>query len=318
MTRPTVAAALLCLTTLAGHPRAAAAQAPPDLQPILDEFYPADRLKPLTAAERQSCSAQLDTPGGGPAVLLAGYTNRSAGALRLLRRSEGEAYRVAFDSPESWVLPGARCAIRLRDVDFDGQPEVFVYFQGVRASSGWIFKWDGAALRNLTPTETVEGRVSSLLLDPQLYDLDHQGALEVIAARIVERPAAGVRSKSPAFVYGLTESGYAVQSSLLAVAAYRADVDPRSNLRAFRLLEDSTGPYRLRVVNGDRFGKHRVTGAIIQINELPVLEPRDLTGAMAFASATVPPLNVQNHITATLSGPADGTLLVLVEDSTKR
>ena len=250
--------------------------------------------------------------------MLAGYTNRFAGALRLLRRSDGGAYRVSFDNPDSWVLPGARCAIRLRDVDFDGQPEVFVYFQGVRASSGWIFKWDGAALRNLTPTETIEGRLSSLLLDPQLYDLDHQGALEVIASRIVERPAAGVRSKNPAFVYGLTESGYAVQSSLLAVAAYRADVDPRSNLRAFRLLEDSAGPYRLRVVNGDRFGKHRVTGATIQVNEVPVLEPRDLTGATAFASVTVPPLNVQNHVTATLSGPADGTLLVLVEDSTKR
>ena len=311
-------AALLCLVVAVLVFRLPARAQGPDIQPVLDEFYPADRLKPLTAAERQSCSAQLDTSGGGPPVLLAGYTNRSAGALRLLRRSEGGAYRVAFDSPDSWLLPGARCAIRLRDVDFDGRPEVFVYFQGVRASSGWIFKWDGAALRNLTPTETIEGRVSSLLLDPQLYDLDHQGALEVIAARIVERPAAGVRSKNPAFVYGLTESGYTVQSSLLAVAAYRADVDPRSNLRAFRLLEDSTGPYRLRVVNGDRFGMHRVSGATIQINELPVLEPRDLTGAMAFASVTIPPLSVQNHITATLSGPADGTLLVLVEDSTKR
>src|SRR5687767_1453744 len=305
--RPVIAAVVV-MAALAALPQSSASQTS-DLQASVDEFYPVDRLKPLTAAERQSCFAQLDASGGGPPLLLAGYTNRSAGALRLLRRAEGGQYRVAFDSPDSWVLPGARCAIRLRDVDFDGQPEVFVYFQGVRASSGWIFKWDGAALRNLTPTETIEGRVSSLLLDPQLYDLDHQGALEVIAARIVERPAAGVRSKNPGFVYGLTESGYVVQSSLLAVAAYRADVDPRSNLRAFRLLEDSTGPYRLRVVNGDRFGKHRVSGATIQVNELPVLEPRDLTGDMAFASVTVPPLSVQNHITATLSGPADGTLL---------
>ena len=131
------------------------------------------------------------------------------------------------------------------------------------------------------------------------------------------RPPASDR-RNPAFVYGLTEAGYAVQGSLLAVAAYRADVDPRSNLRAFRLLEDSAGPYRLRVVNGDRFGKHRVTGATIQVNEVPVLEPRDLTGAMAFASVNVPPLNVQNHVTATLSGPADGMLLVLIEDGTKR
>jgi hypothetical protein len=215
-------------------------------------------------------------------------------------------------------MPGGRCAIRLRDVDFDGQPEAFVSFQGVRASTGWIFKWDGTTLRNLTPTESVQGRVSSLLLDPALYDLDHQGPLELIAARTVERQVPGTRSSSPAYVYGLTEAGFAVQGSVIAVIGYRADVDARSNLRSFRLIEDSAAPYRLRVVNGDRFGKRRVTGATIQVNEVPVLEPRDLSDAMAFASVTIPQLAVQNHVTATLTGPADGTLLVVIEDSTKR
>ena len=75
--------------------------------------------------------------------------------------------------------------------------------------------------------------------------------------------------------------GYTVQGSVIAVIGYRADVDARSNLRSFRLIEDSAAPYRLRVVNGDRFGKHRVTGATIQVNEVPVLEPRDLSDAMA-------------------------------------
>lgn len=291
----------------------------PDLQAAVDQFYPVERLKPQTAAERQSCSATLGTAApGGPGVVLAGYTNRSAGALRLLRRIDAGTYEVAFDSPDAWLMPGARCVIRLRDVDFDGEPEALVYFQGVRASSGWIFRWDGTSLRNLTPTESADNRVSSLLLDPQLYDLDHRGPLEVIASRIVERQVPGTRSRNPAFVYGLTETGYAVQGSLIAVAAYRADVDARSNLRSFRLLEDSTGPYRLRVVNGDRFGKRRVSGATIQINEVSVLEPRDLSGEMATASVGIPPLAVQNHMTATLTGPSDGTLLVLIEDATKR
>ena len=283
----------------------------PDLQPALDEFYPADRLKPATAADRQSCSAQLGAPGGGPArVLLAAYTTRTAGALRLLRRTEGGPYQVAFDSPDGWAMPGGRCAIRLRDVDFDGQPEAFVSFQSVRASTGWIFKWDGTTLRNLTPTESIEGRVSSLLLDPPSTTSTTRAPLELIAARTVERQVPGTRSSSPAFVYGLTEAGFAVQGSVIAVIGYRADVDARSNLRSFRLIEDSAAPYRLRVVNGDRFGKRRVTGATIQVNEVPVLEPRDLSDAMAFASVTIPQLAVQNHVTATLTGPADGTLLV--------
>jgi hypothetical protein len=225
---------------------------------------------------------------------------------------------VAFDRPEAWSMPGSRCVIRLRDLDFDGQPEALVYFQGVRASSGWIFKWDGTSLRNLTPTDSSDGRTSSLLLDPQLYDLDHSGPLEVIASRIVERQIPGTRSRNPAYVYGLTEAGYTVRGSLLAVIPYRADVDSRSNLRSFRLLEDSTAPYRLRVVNGDRFGRHRVAGATIRINEVAVLEPRDLTDAMASVALALPSLTVQNHVTAALTGPPDGTLLVLVEDATTR
>lgn len=289
-----------------------------DLQPVLDQFYPADRLKPLTGAERQSCSAQLPGAADQPPAILAGYTTRAIGALRLLRRNGAGTFEVAFDSPDNWTMPGSRCGIRLRDVDLDGQAEVFVNFQGTRASAGWVFKWDGTTLRNLTPTESVDGRVSSLLLDPALYDLDHQGPLELIAARAVERQVPGTRSRYPAYVYGLTDAGFAVQGSVVAVVGYRADVDPRSNLRSFRLIEDSAGPYRLRVVNGDRFGNHRVTGATILVNEVPVLEPRDLTGTMAFASVTIPALAVQNHVTATLTGPPDGTLLVLIEDSTKR
>ena len=311
-------AAPLCLALLIASCLPARAQGP-DLQPTVDEFYPADRLKPATAADRQSCSVTLGAAGTSqPAAVLAAYTTRTAGTLRLLRRSDAGTFQVAFDSPDTWVMPGGRCVIRLRDVDFDGQPEAFVSFQGVRASTAWIFKWDGTSLRNLTPTESLEGRVSSLLLDPQLYDLDHAGPLEVIASRVVERQTPGGRSRAPAFVYGLTEAGYTVQGSLVAVIPYRADVDARSNLRSFRLLEDSAAPYRLRLVNGDRFGRHRVTGASIQINEVQVLEPRDLSDAMPFASVTIPPLAVQNHVTASLTGPADATLLVLIEDSTKR
>jgi hypothetical protein len=312
-----VVAAILGMTALAAPAPPAAAQ-PPDLQPILDRFYPVDRLKPLTAAERQYCSAELATGDGRPTAILAGYTTRANGALRLLRRTAAGTLDVAFDSPEAWSMPGSRCVIRLRDLDFDGQPEALVYFQGVRASSGWIFKWDGTSLRNLTPTDSSDGRTSSLLLDPQLYDLDHSGPLEVIASRIVERQIPGTRSRNPAYVYGLTEAGYTVRGSLLAVIPYRADVDSRSNLRSFRLLEDSTAPYRLRVVNGDRFGRHRVAGATIRINEVAVLEPRDLTDAMASAALALPSLTVQNHVTAALTGPPDGTLLVLVEDATTR
>ena len=304
---------LICLLAVAGADGQSL-----DLQALVDPFYPADRLKPITAAERQSCSAVLSGTAGNPAAVIAGYTTRSNGAIRVLQRTEQGAFAVTFDNPEPWALLGSRCTIRLRDVDFDDRPEVFVSFQGVRAAGGWIFKWDGTSLTNLTPVRTVDGRVSSLLMDPAVYDLDHRGPLEVIAGREVERLGPGVRSRNPAFVYRLGPSGFEVDGSLLVVAAYRADVDPRSNSRSFRLLEDAAGPFKLRIVNGDRAGNHRVTGVTVTVNELPVVEPRDMTAATEFASAPVPSLAVQNHVTATLVGPPDATLLVLLEDSVDR
>ncbi len=289
-----------------------------DLPALVDPFYPTDRLEPVTTAERQSCGAVLSGTTGSPTAVIAGYTNRASGAIRILQRTSTGAFAATFDHPESWALPGSRCTIRLRDVDFDGRPEVFVYFHAVRASAGWVFKWDGASLSNLTPTRTAEGRVWSLLMDPTTYDLDHRGPLEIIAAREVERLGPGTRSHSPAFVYRLGAAGFEVDGALLVVAAYRADVDPRSNSRSFRLLEDSKGPFRLRLVNGDRAGNHRVTGVTVTVNELPIVEPRDVTAATEFWTGPVPALAVQNHVTATLTGPPDATLLVLLEDSVTR
>ena len=289
-----------------------------DLQALVDPFYPADRLRPITTAERQSCAAALSGPANSPTAVVAGFTSRSSGAIRLLRRTAQGALATAFDNPERWVLPGARCTIRLRDVDFDGRPEVFVSFHAVRSSAGWVFKWDGTTLSSLTPVRTAEGRESSLLMDPTTYDLDHQGPLEIIAARDVERLGPGMRSHSPAFVYRLGASGFEVDSSLLVVAAYRGDVDPRANSRSFRLLQDSSGPFTMRLVNGDRDGNHRVTGVTVTVNELAIVEPRDVTASTEFASALVPSLAVQNHVTATLTGPPDATLLVLLEDGVDR
>lgn len=289
-----------------------------DIQALVDSFYPSSRLTTTTAAERESCAAVLSGTAESPTTVVAGYTNRSSGAIRVLQRTGAGAFAVTFDHPEAWVLPGSRCTIRLRDVDFDDRPEVFVYFHAVRGAAGWVFRWDGTSLTNLTPTRTTEGRVSSLLVDPTTYDLDHRGPLEIIAAREVERLGPGMRSRSPAFVYRLGSSGFEVDGTLLVVAAYRADVDPRSNSRSFRLLEDSKGPFRLRLVNGDRVGNHRVASVTVTVNELTIVEPRDLTAATEFWTADVPALAVQNHVTATLTGPPDATLLVLLEDSVTR
>ncbi len=290
-----------------------------DLQQVVDQFYPRDRLKPADASEQHSCYQVLaTTPMNEPAVLIAAYTDRSNGAVRVLRRNGAGAFEVVFDNPATWLLPGTQCGIRMHDVDFDGQAEAIINFFGVRASAGWVLKWNGSALANLTPTQSESGRESSRLLSPAVYDLAHSGSLRVIAAGGIDRFAPGQRLIYPALVYRLSPSGFEVEKSILAVMGFRADVDPVGNVRPFRLVRDSSAPYTLRVINGDRVGKHRVTGASIRVNDIEILASDQVNAGTEFTTTVLPELLTENHLTATLTGPPDAAIIVLIEDSTRR
>jgi hypothetical protein len=292
-----------------------------EVQQAVDRFYPADRLNTGDPADRRSCAQVLAmTAAGRPDVVIAGYADRTAGALRVLRRSAAGEWAPAADAPAEWLLPGTRtrCTIRLHDVDFDGQPEAFATFEGIRAGVGWIVRWDGSRLVNLTPTRRDGERQVSVLLDPAVYDLEHSGPLRVVAARQVASAAPGVPPPSPAFVYRLGPSGFEVESAILAIMGFRVDVDPRGNLRSFRPVTDSSGPYTVRVINGDRTGARRVTGATLRINGAEVLGPLRVHERAEFTTAELPSLPVQNQVTATLTGPTDAFVIVLVQDSTKR
>jgi len=309
---------LACSAILVPLARGPAAQIAA-VQDAVDAFYPADRLSPSGPTERTSCYRILETsPGGDPMVVIAGYTDRRNGAIRLLQRNEAGEFAVAYDNPSTWMLAGARCAVRLQDVDFDGRPEALVNFQGVRASAGWMFAWDGSALTNLTPTRTDDGQTASRWLGPVAYDLEHKDSLRVIASVDVPRNAPGERPVNPAFAYRLGPSGYEVEKSVLAVMGFRADVDPAGNLRAFRLVQDSFPPYTLRVINGDREGRNRVDGATILVNEVEVAGPDQVNANTEFTTVVLSSLLTENHVTVSLTGSPEAQIIVLVEDSTRR
>ena len=74
----------------------------PALQQLVDQCYPVERLKPADAAERQSAYAVLrTTPANEPALVIAAYTDRSSGAVRVLRPYSAGALEVVYDNPEA-------------------------------------------------------------------------------------------------------------------------------------------------------------------------------------------------------------------------
>jgi hypothetical protein len=289
------------------------------LQPVVDRFYPTGRLNPANADERHACYEVLETASSQePTLVIAAYTDRAAGAIRILRRGAGGEFEVAADSPLTWALSGTDCQIQVQDLDFDGRSEAIVYFLGTRASSGWVVRWDGSALVSLTPTRVVDGRESSLLLSPVVYDLEHKGALRIVAAKVIEQLGPGQQARNPAFVYRLGSSGYEMEEGILGIMGFRADVDPRGNVRVFRFVQDSIPPWRIRVINGDRSGNNRVTGASISINEQEVIGPGDVNERTEFTTKVLQSLTNVNHMTATLTGPGEAYITVLIEDSMKR
>jgi hypothetical protein len=285
------------------------------LKAIVERFTP-ERLG--TGGDRLANYKVLEGPANDPAVIIASYTGRMGAAIRVLRRRPSGEFDVAAESPENWALAGNDSQVRVEDLDFDGRPEVIVYFLGGRLSTGWILKWDGATLRNLTPTTKNGDRETSLVLSPAVYDLEHKGALSIVATRTVENIGPGQQARNPAYVYRLGASGYEMQRGILGIMGFRADVDPRGNLRPFRLVADSTPPWTLRVINGDREGKNRVAGASISINNREVLGSGDLDERTEFVTKVIPRLDNVNEMTATLAGMGESYITVLVEDSTKR
>jgi hypothetical protein len=295
------------------------AQAPDAaLQQVVDRFYP-ERLHPANDDERHACFEVIETnQNKEPAIVIAAYTDRTTGAVRVLRHNASGAFEVAAENPDTWVLSGTDCGIRVEDLAFDGHQEAIVYFRGLRASSGWILKWDGSKLQSLTPTSSIGGRESSLLLGPIVYDLEHKGPLSVVAARVVEQLGPGQQARNPAFVYRLGPSGYQMEKGILGIMGFRADVDPRGNQRVFNFVQDSVPPWTIRVINGDRSGHNRVTGASISINEQEVIGPQDVNDRTEFTTKVLKALTNVNHMTATLSGPGEAFITVLIEDGTKR
>src|SRR5262245_30591498 len=127
-----------------------------ELLDVVERFYPRDRLtNAFDPSERLSSYEILVADGNQPSVILAAYTDRTNGAVRAMRRNAAGTWDLAYDSPDTLVMNGRGSQVGLRDLDLDTLPETaFVSFFGARASSAWVFRWDGNTLANLTPTQS--------------------------------------------------------------------------------------------------------------------------------------------------------------------
>jgi hypothetical protein len=290
-----------------------------NVQQVVDQFYPTDRLSPEDQASRRSCFAvDSVTANGAPDVIIAGYTDMtSAAALAITRNAEG-GYQVAYKVPQEYYMFGKECTVDLIDVDFDGQREIYLRFSGVRMSDAWLFKWNGLEMTNITPTQLISGTRGSEICANSPIDLTHTGPLKIVCSNIFGSLAVDEAAERPMDVYELTGPTYQVTSHLLTVWPFEIRGNPGTQVAHFRKSVDSTGPYILRVINGDRTGSHRVSSGTITLNNVIIVEPSQLSAGTEFIEISIESLPILNVLKAELGGTAGAKILITVTDSTAR
>jgi hypothetical protein len=293
----------------------ASAQTP---QEIVDSLYPENRMGPVDPARRESCFAVQTMLSGTPEIIVAGYTDQDNGAIQVIARSSGGAYNVAYQVPASYYLSGLNCDAELVDVDFDGQPEVLITFSGPAGESGWLFKWTGTQLLNLTPTHQVGTVEKSSFHSPLPIDLLHAGWMQVLLPEDTKTIDPNQPMQYAAELYQAFAGNYQLSRYFLGVFQVKVNSPDFAKTADFRQSVDSQGPFVLRVTNGDRFGLHRATGGSITLNGSLVVDSSQLTTATEFLEVPLVTLPVQNSLSVTLSGDPDATVLISVQDGTVR
>jgi hypothetical protein len=274
---------------------------------IVAAHYPDERLSVDDEDQKENCFVVLSSDVvGAPTKIAAVYTNGIEGVLRVLIGS-GSSFAVDAESGATTFMIGHKCAITAIDLTGDGAPELYINFGRAQA---WVYALSGSTLTNLTPVETYSGRDMTRLYGPALCDVRHDGTVQVCTA---------ADDDVPAMVYRSTGTTLVPERFALTVLRFQADWVVDAKTASFSLLQDSVGPFTVRIVNGDRNGQHRVTSGSVRVNNVERITSSQLTDSVEFIEAEISgSLLASNEISVSLTGAAGSAIFVIVRDSTPR
>ena len=302
------AASLFLLTST----RATAQQ---NIDQVIQQFYPATLQKPIPQYpgfpyQSHYCYAIYDRDTQGNArTVIAGYGDGFEGTVRILQLQPAGNYAVIADLQEL-TTAGGPCTINLQDVDGDGHNEImFSPTVGVRSQeNNVILKWDGYQLTSMNPYSG-QGH----FLNASFLDQYHDGTLQVLSVDL----SPSLPDK-PEHLYRLSNGQYALDSiALFSFDFHRGTRAPYADVRVVDPPPTSTGPYVLKITNGDRGGANRVTSGHILVNGTQIFGPSDFGQQVEFLS--VPLTNIQpgdNTLSVELEGKPGSHLIVLIQDQT--
>ena len=177
-------------------------------QDIVNQFYPTNRLS-TDPEDRQTCFGVHTSLNDEPMVIIAGYTDLDDGVVRVLTRDGAGTFGVGYEVPAKYGITGSNCSVDMVDVDFDGQLEALLTFGAHGGSQGWLFRWNGAQLTNLTPTTIANDRERSELFSPGVIDITHSGWMQILSLGSSEPLAENEPTSNPDEIYEAFSGVYA-------------------------------------------------------------------------------------------------------------
>ena len=274
---------------------------------IVRRHYPMTRLAPEDDDAKRECFAVRDVDAqGGPVRIVAGYTDFSTAVVRVLTRTAPGRFRVTYETPREPRLDGTGCDITLLDFDGDGQRDVFVELALGRHSAGLVFRWKRNGLENVSPSD---------LLNPFIVDIRHDGTLQVVAQGSDDRDRKEDEKRSaPSWLYRFADGRYVFDEPVLLVTQVSVGDPEILTHLSLILAEDLSGPYVLRIVNGDAQKRRRVTGATVKLNGVVIAGGTQINERVEFLDVPLGSfLPIENKLDVEVQGPAGGFITIVVK-----
>ena len=294
----------------------------PGAAQVVEQFYP-QRLVAESEEDfrqggpppfRASGFLQVDLESAGvERFIVAAYTNGFSAVVRVLKRQNGGF--VLVDEPNLRLMAGVFPQVERLDLDNDGRPEIVVRFSSARGPrSTWIFRWTGAQLVPIGPLSVDEnGDVSTELTEASFIDVDGDGTLEIVQPESNGPVAPGETeiTFSPPKIYRLTGGRFVFDQELIFLASFtRGTGPPQTESRSFSV-PASAGAFVVKIVNGERGGRNRVSSARIRLNGTSIAGPSDFNQQVGSKSVQVL-LKEENVLEAELASKPGGKLTILV------
>lgn len=249
--------------------------------------------------------ADLEKPGALNYVV-ALYTNSVSSVLEVIR--PGLDGGVLVTGGTEFRLAGGSGALKLRDLDGDGRPEILASVRFNRGIETWIFAWRGGKVVWLGPKATFpDGHALTAVGQPEVLDLDGDGIAELVEPCQFPEDVA-----DEGIVYALTNGTYSKRTSVRFTRSYlRGQGTPVVQTERFAGI-DGSRDFQLRIVNGDDRGDHRSSNSVVKLNGAVVAGPEAFKPEMRCLVVPVV-LSAENRLEVEMSGEPSSAISVLIE-----